>query len=555
MAANVLNIEIGDRLMKVCHSVKRGKTYQIKNSFLVQTPEQSVSDGQIVDLKAMSACLRESLGAHGLSDVRNVTFTLTSSKVASREVLLPPVKDKRLKSVVETNASDYFPVDLSNYQISYNLLERLTTPEPGCRVLVMAAPKPMLLGYARLADEAGLMLDNLDYAGNSQYQVLRGIPSDKPVMYVDVNVNNTMASFLQNGVLLLQRSFSFGGDELVSAAQRSAGLSDAQYLEALEKAADPEWLNAQLSEEEQANCLDRLISGIARSADFFKSGRANASVDRVVLMGTCCKLAGLQQHIAEALGKETVLLTNVSGVEFLADSIEGVSSYISCIGSLLAPLELLPEELRQKKRAQKKRRQNPDSLAFGVIVCAACTALALGLSAYSVIGYLRAVERQAKIQQRMDELAYVGEIHDTYVTYQGMVGNLDVVSGYAETPNADLVAFLNEMEQKMPSGILLLSAVCSADGVTMNITVPGMEDAAVVISQLRSFASIANITVSTITEAADETGFTTASFSVSCGYPAPQTETDPAASGQPGAQQTPGQTEAQQTPGQAGTAK
>ncbi|MDD3347407.1 pilus assembly protein PilM [Oscillibacter sp.] len=524
MAVKVLNIEIGDRLAKVCQSNKLGKNYQIKESFMFQIPDQYVSDGQIMNPTALGLLLKETLSAHGVSDVKNTTFTLSSSKIASREVLLPPVKDNRLKAVVETNAADYFPVDLSNYQIAHNLLQRVQEPEPGCRVLVMAAPKPLLMSYARLADEAGLILDNLDYSGNSQYQVLRSIPGQDPVMYVDVNINSTMVSFVQDGVLLLQRSFGFGGDELVFAAQRAAGMSDEQYLETLEKATNPQWLNTVLPEEEQANCLSRLISGIARSADFFKSSRLNSPVSRVVLIGTCCQLAGLQERIARALGKETVLLTSVSGVKFLADSIEGVSSYISCIGSLLSPLELMPEELRRKKQLQKKRQRSPDSITFGVAVCAACTAVAIALTVFAVANYLLAVNRRNTMQARMEELSNVAQVHDTYLEYQSMTGNLQVVAGYADSPNAQLEAFLTELERKMPSSLLLLSASCSAEGVTMNITTPGMEEAAVVISQLRSFESIVSMTVSTITEAVDDTGFTTASFSVSCGYEAAPVE-------------------------------
>jgi hypothetical protein len=39
-----------------------------------------------------------------------------------------------------------------------------------------------------LAEQASLVLDAIDYSGNSQYQVLRSMPGDKLTMYVDVNV-------------------------------------------------------------------------------------------------------------------------------------------------------------------------------------------------------------------------------------------------------------------------------------------------------------------------------------------------------------------------------
>lgn len=536
MAAKVLNIEVGDHLVKVCCSIKKGKNYQIQDSFLFQTPSQTVSDGQIVDPKALAERLRAELAEHGASDVKNVTFTLSSSKVASREVTLPPVKDNRLKSVVETNAQDYFPVDMSNYQVAYNLLERTGEPEPGCRVLVMAAPKPLLVGYMRLAEQADLILSAIDYCGNSQYQVLRGVPSTKVVMYVDVGLTHTMVTFMQNGLLLLQRSFSFGGHDLVTAALHAAGRPDEEYLSTLEQTSDENWLSSLLSEEDRTDCLSRLVGGIARSADFFKSGRVNETAEQVVLMGVCSQIAGLQRMVAEELGEETMLLTEVSGVEFVANSIEGVSAYISCIGSLVSPLDLLPEELRQRRRAGKGKAEN-DSLTSGIVICGLCIVVAVGLSIASVVGYLLAVNRQDKIQQRMSELSHVSETYNTYLEYQQFSDNFSVVNGYSETPNAELVDFLEEMERKMPSSIQLLSAVCGADGVTMNVTTPGMEEAAVVIDQMRTFESISNITVGTITESADDTGLTTASFTLTCGYAAAEAAAAEAAAAQAAAEQ------------------
>lgn len=240
--------------------------------------------------------------------------------------------------------------------------------------------------------------------------------------------------------------------------------------------------------------------------------------------------------VAEELGEETMLLTEVSGVEFVANSIEGVSAYISCIGSLVSPLDLLPEELRQRRRAGKGKAEN-DSLTSGIVICGLCVVVAVGMSIASVVGYLLAVNRQDKIQQRMSELSHVSETYNTYLEYQQFSDNFSVVNGYAETPNAELVDFLEEMERKMPSSIQLLSAVCGADGVTMNVTTPGMEEAAVVIDQMRTFESISNITVGTITESADDTGLTTASFTLTCGYAAAEAAAAEAAAAQAAAEQ------------------
>ena len=335
MAAKVLNIEVGDRVTKVCVSTKSKKSYQIASSFLMATPAGAVKDGQILNPMAMADALRRQLAERGAGNVKNVVFTISSTKVASREVLLPPLKDNRIQTVVETNASDYFPVDMSSYCIAHTLLERLTGDNPGCRVQVTAAPRTLLEGYSALAEAAGLQLEAVDYCGNSQYQVLRSLDHEEVVMYVDVNVSNTLVSFMNNGLLLLQRNINVGGDELVCALMEAAGNEDGDFLAPLQRIGDAGYLDSLLPRHRQEDCLSRLVGGISRSADFFKSNRSATPISRVVLLGVCGSIAGLAQLVQEELGTEVVTLEDVSGIKFVANSVGGVNSYLSCVGSLV----------------------------------------------------------------------------------------------------------------------------------------------------------------------------------------------------------------------------
>ena len=90
-SGKILNIEVGDKLTKVCLSARHGKSYQILDSFIFQTPEKSVSDGQIADPEKLASELNSQLASNGAAEAKNVVFTLTSAKVATREVMLPPM--------------------------------------------------------------------------------------------------------------------------------------------------------------------------------------------------------------------------------------------------------------------------------------------------------------------------------------------------------------------------------------------------------------------------------------------------------------------------------
>jgi hypothetical protein len=64
----------------------------------------------------------------------------------------------------------------------------------------------------------------------------------------------------------------------------------------------------------------------------------------------------------------------------------------------------------------------------------------------------------------------------------------------------------------------MLSAECTNEGVVMNITTPGFEEAAVTLSQFRTFESIQDLQVSEIVKSESGRGVETVSFSIVCIY-------------------------------------
>jgi type IV pilus assembly protein PilN len=524
MSTKTLNIEVGDRLTKVCFSVPKGRSWQIKRSFMFQTPDNAVADGAITAPDIFAAALTAELKEHGLSDVKSVIFTLTSGKVASREIRLPPVKESRLKGIVTTNAAEYFPIDLSAYHVTYSLLDRVEKGEnAGYRVLVMAAPLSLLEGYFKTADNAGLSVRAIDFSGNSQFQALRNLNGHDVTMYVNVDCTSSYVSFIHHGKLLLQRSFTFGGDELIQNYISATGKGSNQYVEALaECSTDLEsFLGAGLmSASDVHESLSRLVSSILRSIDYFNSNRWDAQVEKVVLMGPCSRLVGLRELVAQDASLETYYLDELPGAGAFATIAESASFYISCIGSSIAPLDFMPEQFRTDRRSARKPSKATDSLTGGIVICAVCVLAALVLSFISLRGYSDAKTEKAYLESQIAALEYTRSVYDTYIQYKANADELQTLSDSIVSPNDDLRAFVDELEQKMPAEIAVLSAVCTRDGVGMNINVPSYNEVASVLLQLRGFESIGKINVSSINEVVDETGATYVSFSVNCVYKA-----------------------------------
>lgn len=518
MAAKTVQIEVCDQITKVCRVEKKGKKALISDAFLFQTPEGSVLEGMILDPAALGAELRNQLAAHGLGGVKSAAFTITSNKIAIREARLPYMKPKLVGKAVRTNAQDYFPIDLQNYVISYSVLETISGTDGFVRVMAYAAPKNLLNSYAQLAANAGLTVAALDCSGNSQYQMLRGINEKGAAsLFVDVGSGNSIISFLFGDKLIMQRAFAFGADELVAHYASAADREEAGYLAALREtdATSPDFAaDRVLSPDEISDDLSRFVGGIVRTIDFFNSSRGDIAATRVVLMGPLRHLVGLREQVADATGLETVWLEDLSAFSVFTAA-PCAAAYVSCIGSVLSPLGLAFHFT-----SNRKKKNDPDAVSLkpGFVLLIAC-AVAAGVLAFSAIHKYNVVERQlADARSQLGLLAPSKETYDTYLSYSAAQKSLNEVIDSTKTPNAELKAFFTELENKMPSSILLLSADCTEEGIAMNITVANYQDAAAVIAELREFKSIANVEVSEAVMADDDTGGSRVSFSVTCTY-------------------------------------
>lgn len=279
MAERVLSIEVGHSLTKVCEVESAGKAPKIFNSFVIPTPDGMVRDGAVdVNDEFVNQFLR--MMTVKKIKTRKAIFTISSNKIATREAVLPYLKDKQIQPAIRANLSEYFPVDVTQYLFAHTLLETVyeqeaaapavdtkaadaetpaedieldengkpikkkakSVPKPvkaakptGLKFLILAAPKQLVQSYERLAKACNLELDTIDYNGNSIYQAAKEECSEGVQMIIKVDERSSLAMVLEDGVIALNRTIAYGIDEAISTLQQTTELGDTKtYEKALE---------------------------------------------------------------------------------------------------------------------------------------------------------------------------------------------------------------------------------------------------------------------------------------------------------------------------------
>ena len=544
MAMNnrVLSIEIGNSFTKICeidYKVKKPKVYKV---LTVETPEGVVVDGMLQPTQEYADHLVNALGTNGIR-TRKVIFTISSTRVASREVQIPNVKANKIEALVKTNANDYFPVDLTQYEIGHYLAGGLT--EDGkLRVMALAVPKALLNSYFQLAQMCGWEVECFDYSSNSLYQILRDEKTETVTMMIKIDENSTIVTVLSAGKVLLQRTVAYGVQDAIETMIASGAYAVNDPMSAVERFQKKTCLNRVLHqgdkvweenagrwEDEDAGnvevtaarqkitaSLEPLIVGVSRVIDFYDSRNGDTPIERTYVTGLGGSFSGMSKLFTNCLERKVHTLSDMEDKIGMSKAIRSTrpAAYISCLGAVLAPVGLIDKSQQKTKGMTVVSGTNYTFVSVAVLVLGVILSIAMAVT--SLTRYFGTVAENVALQARVEELQPAQAVYNDYLATAAQYDKYQYLYEYTENPNENLVEFINELEQILPSSFWTNSFSSDMEGISMSVTVEGKAAAARTILNIRNMESIEDVQISNITDAQNELGESAVTFSITGTY-------------------------------------
>ena len=542
MNNRVLSIEIGNSFTKICeidYKVKKPKVYKV---LTVETPEGVVVDGMLQPTQEYADHLVNALGTNGIRTKR-VIFTISSTRVASREVQIPNVKANKIEALVKTNANDYFPVDLTQYEIGHYLAGGLTE-EGKLRVMALAVPKALLNSYYQLAQMCGWEVECFDYSSNSLYQILRDEKSEKVTMMIKIDENNTIVTVLSAGKVLLQRTVAYGVQDAIETMIASGAYAVSDPMSAVERFQKKTCLNRVLHqgdklweenagrwEDEDAgnaevtaarqkitSSLEPLIVGVSRVIDFYDSRNSDTPIERTYVTGLGGSFSGMSKLFTNCLERKVHTLSEMDDKIGMSKAIRSTrpAAYISCLGAVLAPVGLIDKSTQKAKGLTVVSGTNYTFVSVAILVLGVILSIAMAVT--SLTRYFGTVAENVALQARVEELQPAQTVYNEYLSAAAQYDKYEYLYAYTETSNENLVEFINELEQILPDSFYTDSFSSDQTGISMTVNVEGKAAAARTILNIRNMESIEDVQISNITDNQDEMGGSWVMFSMTGTY-------------------------------------
>ena len=469
--AKVLSIEVGFSTVKIVEMDYQKKKPKVYRCVDTKTPEGAVRDGYLnpVKMEALKEQIRDALREHKIRTKR-VLFTVFSTKIISREITVASVKEHQIGAYIESNLNEYFPIDLSDYKIAHFVIQTYRDGDNAGKhkVLVMAAEKELIAGYEKLAEALGLFIADIDYIGNSVIQATKLNAGSEAIMTVKIEDENALVTILRQGMMMMQRTVNY-----------QVGHMDDDVL--------PE-------KEERYSIL---AGTVTRLVDFYSANNEDSRISQIYIIGDGSRDWSITDLMTEQTGIPSRFLENVraSTITRRADN-NMINVFAAAIGAGVSSVGFDAEK--------EKERHETNYVSASVLVILLFIVLIAAVLSMALVPYNMALVEQDSLQRQKEQLEPARAVHDQYLGLKDFIEQIRYGNKLTEHFNDGIVAFFEELEEKLPADVEMTDFSSDDEQCVMTIRVGDKETAAGIIKMLREFESLESVTVESLIEEVTE---------------------------------------------------
>ncbi len=519
ISGKVVAIGINDSNIKLCEVAFKGEVLNVFKSVTVKTPEFSYEDGIVKDFAAIVKVLNDAFKENKIT-TKNVVFSVSSSKILSKEVVIPALaSEKRILSLVTANSGEYFPVSTEDCVYSYSLLDEFVEEENGkqvkkMRIMAYAVANEIINSRYELAKQLGVKVKRVDYTGNTIVEICKRQVKENVSMTLLINANSTVVSIFSNNRLKMQRNISAGTETIVASVARAYNISAADAAAMLETTS----LKTIVQEKPLvADTVDDFFNSISRVHEFYRQKNGEAPVEEAYIFGKGGEIIDIAEFFEAHIDISVSMVDKLANVQRVvtepetdseaAERDKALFRYMEVLGSVYGTLDFVSKEMEGDKMARLRNRKYLFLVLSSVVVAVALIAVPL----------LEKLNLEEDKKSRERELEQIPDVTPIYNQYNAIYAKYkDIVSFYetTETEAEALNDFIVALELMRPENCKIENLSCAAGGdVSLAVKSDSWDTTAKFVMQLKAMNMVKDVSVTQIIQGNGEDGASTFSFS------------------------------------------
>jgi type IV pilus assembly protein PilM len=306
MAKARIGLDIGSTAVRAAEVTLGARPEVIRAAQVPLTPG-AVENGEVRDPASVAESIRE-LWQRGGFKGRQVYLGIGNQRVVVREIALPWLPEKELRSSLALQVQEFIPMSVDEAVLDYDPIGEFEHEDRRMlRMLLVAAQKIMVEAEVSAVTEARLDPVGLDLI---PFALVRAIGTvgegmeleeqgDEAILDIGAHVSNIVVH--RQGLTRFVRILPSGGRDVTMAIARATGVEEdvAERLkrgESIEDAPSPEDTRP-VAMQRAGSFVDEVRS----SLEFYSAQTPGARIERVLICGGGSKLEGLLDLLRERI--------------------------------------------------------------------------------------------------------------------------------------------------------------------------------------------------------------------------------------------------------------
>ena len=341
---SVLSIDLGSNSIKLVEGKFNKNKLSLNKLIQIPTPEDSISDGRILNLQAIIDILDFSIKENNIK-AKDVIFTTNSSSIINRDITIPIVEDDEMETVIRYEIQQYLPINLDDYIIQFVVLDEIVDDVGAkLKVNVTSFPEKMAFSYYSVINSLDLNPYALDVTYNSvnkianysQYTSKDGQVIGGTVAFVDMGATSINVAIFKNGKLDFTRMIKSGGDNIDYALSQSLNMSIKSTESIKIKEVDLLSNKEDSSNKTIKKSVDEILEELERILQFYMN-KSNTTIDKIYIYGGLSNLNNINLYIKNKLSMDISKVDKMSNIDMTSNDLlgENIGQYLNAIGAII----------------------------------------------------------------------------------------------------------------------------------------------------------------------------------------------------------------------------
>lgn len=329
-----ISIDFGNKFLKFAIGEYKNNQLTIDQLFSKEIDEGLLNNGRISDENGIRDLIHNAIKEKKIK-AKNISFTLESSNIIKREVIIPIVDKNDESSLIEFEMEQYLPDPISEYIIQSKELDIIhINNEDKKRLLVAAMPQNMADSYYQLAIDLKLKPTSFDIHSNVISKLMKFNNLNSPGetfenhsnLAIDIGHNFIDIFILENEKYKFGRRIFSGIQELIKLRSiNEDNIKDNDFRNILVEK------NITVLQE-----IDYWIDEIRKIIKYFEDLYEENKIERVYLYGYGALIKGIDESFNTRLGLNTKILEVNTGINLNDEIIlDDLPTYMNAIGILI----------------------------------------------------------------------------------------------------------------------------------------------------------------------------------------------------------------------------